>query len=475
MENVNDNINAQSRGILNSETDFYRILETLYDDFTIISPEGIIESALPSFESMYGIPIEEAIGHSIFEMEERKIFDPCISAIVLRTLKPATMLQHTGNDNYLMCTSIPIFNDDGSLHKIISYTRNAEKYEQLKDEYDDLQNTLAAYSAELISLRQKLNGETTIVGVSPRIQELVNMALKVAGFDATVLITGESGVGKNLFVDIIHRNSKRSGAPIISINCGAIPEQLLESELFGYEKGAFTGAGSSGKAGLIELADGGTLFLDEIGEMPLHMQVKLLKVIQEKKVMPVGGLREKPVDFRLIAATNCDLAGLIKEGRFREDLYYRLNVLELSIPPLRQRKEDIIHLVSHFTKKFCEQYGVSHTFSSGAIDCMESYDWPGNVRELENIVERAVLTCDDFTITEKELPSHIHTDELQLALHSESTSLKGILNSVEKAVLVKNYEKYKTTTGVARALGISQPTASQKLSKYLGKDYQSDK
>lgn len=456
-------------GVLKGETDFYRILETLYDDFTIISPEGIIESALPSFEAMYGIPVQEAIGRSIFEMEERRIFDPCVSAIVLRSKNPTTMLQHTGNNNYLMCTSIPILNDDGSLYKIISYTRNAEKYEQLQEEYNDLHNTLAAYSLELQQLREKLLKDHCIVGSSTQIKSLINMAVKISAFDATVLITGESGVGKNLFVDMIHKHSKRKDAPIISINCGAIPDHLLESELFGYEKGAFTGAASEGKAGLIELADGGTLFLDEIGEMPLHMQVKLLKVIQEKKVMRVGGITEKSIDFRLIAATNKNLMQMIRDGHFRQDLYYRLNVLSLTIPPLRERKEDILHLVNHFNKKFSEQYGVTHAFSSRAMDYLEAYDWPGNIRELENIVERAVLTADVFTITERDLPPQFHPDEIRQALMDENKTLKEILESVEKAVLLRAVDKYKTTTAAAKALGISQPSVSVKLAKYAEK------
>ena len=455
--------------------DFYRILETLYDDFTIISNTGIIENALSSFESMYGIPIEKAIGHSIFEMEQRKIFDPCVSAMVLRTLKPMTMLQHTGNGNYLMCTSIPILNDDGSLYKIISYTRNAEKYEQLREEYSALQNTLEAYTQELSQLRHALKKDNSIIGASPQVKALIHLTLKIATFDATVLITGESGVGKNRFADMIHQNSNRRDATFISINCGAIPDHLLESELFGYEKGAFTGASSEGKAGLVELSDGGTLFLDEIGELPSHMQVKLLKVIQDKKVMRLGGTREKSIDFRLIAATNQDLQQLIHQGRFREDLYYRLNVLSLAIPPLRERKEDIIHLVNHFTKKFNERYGVTHAFSSRAIDYMEHYSWPGNVRELENIVERAVLTAEEFTITEEDLPRHLQPDEIHLAELSEEKTLKEILESVERSVILRSYEKLKTTTAVAKALGISQPSASLKLTKYLDKQKETGK
>ncbi|WP_312354816.1 sigma-54 interaction domain-containing protein [Aminipila sp.] len=450
------------------ETDFYRILETLYDDFTIISNTGVIESVLPNFEAVYGIPIHEAIGSTIMQMEEAKIFNPCVSLVVLRTLKPTTMLQRTLKGTFLMCTSIPILNDDGTLYKIVSYTRDTEKYEHLSEEYVNLQRTLKAYDIELSKLRQKLEREYPIIGSSPQITNAIYLAEKFSSFDANLLITGESGVGKNLFTNMVHQNSKRKDKPLISINCGAIPDNLLESEFFGYEAGAFTGASNSGKEGLIQLSDGGTLFLDEIGELPLHMQVKLLKVIQEKKITHVGGVKEISIDFRLITATNKDLKQMVREGKFREDLFYRLNVLTLDIPPLRDRKSDIFTLVDYFCKKFNEQYNVTRSFSSKAVEYLESYSWPGNIRELENTIERAVLTSDNLVITEQDLPSIFQPDDISISALSQEKTLKEILETVEKSVLLNTYEKYKTTTGVAKALGISQPTASLKLEKYFG-------
>ncbi|QAT42638.1 sigma-54 interaction domain-containing protein [Aminipila luticellarii] len=452
------------------ETDFYRILEILYDDFTIISNTGVIESVLPKFEAVYGIPIDKAIGSTIMEMEEAKIFNPCVSMVVLRTLEPVTMLQRTINGTFLMCTSIPILNEDGTLYKIVSYTRDSEKYEHLTEEYENLQRTLKAYDIELSKLRKRFKREYPIIGSSPQIQNSIYLAEKYAGFDANLLITGESGVGKNLFTNLIHQNSKRKSKPLVSINCGAIPENLLESEFFGYEAGAFTGASSSGKEGLIQLSHGGTLFLDEIGELPLRMQVKLLKVIQEKKVMPVGGTKEISVDFRLITATNKDLKQMIREGKFREDLFYRLNVLTLHIPSLRERKSDIFSLVDYFCKKFKEQYHVTRSFSSKAMEYLESYSWPGNIRELENTIERAVLTSDNMVITEQDLPVIFQPDEISLSALSQEKTLKEILQTVEKTVLLNTYKKYRTTTGVAKALGISQPSASLKLEKYLDRN-----
>jgi len=449
------------------ETNFYKFLGSIYDDFTIINKDGVIEKVWPNFESVYGIPQEEAIGSTIYEMEKQKVFNPCISARVMKSLQPETMLQVTKNNKYLMCTSIPIFNNDNELDKVISYTRDVEKYELLQQEHQKLQDTMTSYLVQLEQLKQEYQKNLKIVGISQRIKKVVHTAMKVSKFDATVFINGESGVGKNVLADLIHSSSKRADAPFISINCGAIPEHLLESELFGYEKGAFTGAGQTGKAGLIELADHGTLFLDEICDLPLHMQVKLLKVIQEKKVTRVGGVIEKNIDFRLIAATNKDVKKMVEQGTFREDLYYRLNVLALTVPPLRERKEDIFPLINHFTKKFNEQYEINHAFTNSAVNYMEAYCWPGNIRELENVVERAILTAEDYSITEEQLPYYIYSNEQPYDVSTKNRTLKQILEDVEKEVLLDSYERQGTTTKVAKELGISQPTVSVKLNKYL--------
>lgn len=378
-------------------------------------------------------------------------------------------MQQTANGKYLMCTSIPVFAENGELLKIVSYTRDVTKYEQLKEEYDNLQFTAASYSAELEQLRLERKQNVQIIGESPEMRRISQTAIRIAKFDATVLLTGESGVGKSMFADIIHRNSKRADGPFISLNCGAIPDNLLESELFGYEKGAFTGAGREGKPGLVELADHGTLFLDEIGDLPMHMQVKLLKMIQEKKVTRIGGIEERIIDFRLIAATNKDIEKLIEEKLFREDLYYRLNVISLVIPPLRQRREDLFPLIAYFTSKFNDQYGISHSFSSRAIDYLESYRWPGNIRELENVVERTVLTAEEYTISEENLPYCIYSGDQRENPSDRSQTLKEILDGVEKQVIINCFHEYHTTTKMAEVLGISQSSASVKLNKYLDK------
>jgi Transcriptional regulator containing GAF, AAA-type ATPase, and DNA binding domains len=244
-----------------------------------------------------------------------------------------------------------------------------------------------------------------IIFRSKKMEEVIRLCLEVAKSDATVLIRGESGVGKELIADLIHENSYRGGKQIVKINCAAIPENLLESELFGYKKGAFTGA-ISDKKGKFELAEGGTIFLDEIGDLPPSLQAKLLRVIQTKEIEPIGGTTKK-VNVRIIAATNRNLEELVREGKFREDLYYRLNVVPIFIPPLRERKEDIRPLVDFFLEKFNKKYGKNISISKGAMLIFEDYDWYGNVRELENLVERLVITSSDLVITPDDIPDYI--------------------------------------------------------------------
>ncbi|WP_130862710.1 sigma-54 interaction domain-containing protein [Bacilliculturomica massiliensis] len=449
------------------EQEYCDILGSIHADIVIIDRDGYIRTVLPNFETMYGISAEEAVGKTIFEMEERKIFNPSIAALALKSGRSETMLQKTGAEKYLMCTATPVYDGEGRLEKIVSFTRDVTDYESLRSQYDDLQKTLDQYSVQLEQLRSEQKMDDSLVGNSPEITHVTKMIEKIAQFDATVLLTGESGVGKTMYASLIHRRSGRKDKAFISINCGAIPENLLESELFGYEKGAFTGAGQTGKAGLVELADGGTLFLDEIGDLPLHMQVKLLKVIQEKKSMRVGGTVEKEIDFRLIAATNKNMKELLETGQFREDLFYRLNVISIHIPPLRERKADIFPLLNFFLNKYSERYGVKKIFAGKAVDYLEQYGWPGNIRELENMVERLVLTADDYMIGVDMLPQYVSSNELVFDSDMEGKTLKELLEEVEKKIFVSTYKKCGTTTQVARLLGISQASASMKISKYI--------
>jgi transcriptional regulator with PAS, ATPase and Fis domain len=320
-----------------------------------------------------------------------------------------------------------------------------------------------------------------IKGKSTALQKTVQIARKVCSVKSTVLILGESGTGKEVFAKAIHKASEDANAPFISINCGAIPESLFESELFGYERGAFSGADHRGKKGKIELANGGTLFLDEIGEMPLQMQVKMLRVLQERKFYRIGGEKEIDIDFRVIAATNRDLKELMKEGQFREDLYYRLNVVSLLIPPLRERREDIIELTHHFLDDFSKRY--QRPIYQVASDCLQEilgYDWPGNIRELRNVVERLVVFATEGVIKKEYLPFSASVHQLHpTAIQSQPDfnemdqtilTLQEEMDQHEKKVLkralrIANGNKLEC----AKRLGITRATLYNRL-KRLGLD-----
>jgi two-component system NtrC family response regulator len=300
-----------------------------------------------------------------------------------------------------------------------------------------------------------------ILGESPSMQNVFDLVRKVSATDVSVMIQGESGTGKELIARAIHRSSHRKDAPFVPINCGAIPENLLESELFGYEKGAFTGADAQ-KRGRIEYADGGTLFLDEIGELPLSLQVKLLRFLQEHKVERVGGRETIPVDVRVIAATNKDLKEEIGENRFREDLYYRLGVVTITMPPLRDRAGDTVLLAKAFLQTFSVNYRKAvKGFRADALDAIASYDWPGNVRELENRVKRAVVMCEGKFVV---------PGDLELDAYRESSvpkSLRQIREETEKYHVKKALEKHDgNISSAARELGVSRPTFHDLMKKY---------
>lgn len=313
---------------------------------------------------------------------------------------------------------------------------------------------------------------------TPEMEKVRDLALKAAISDANVLLQGETGVGKDFIAKFIHKKSKFSNGPLINVNCCALPETLMESEFFGYGKGAFTGAKAEGKAGYFEAANGGSIVLNEIGDLPMHLQAKLLNVIQEKEVIRIGETKRRTVNFRLIAATNKDLLSLIATKEFREDLYYRLHVIPIYIPPLRQRKEDIYALLQHFLLKNIEKYGVKKTFSGEVEQILTEFQWPGNIRELENVVERLVVTSNDFVIGKENLPLEFlekapkvesREEELPQGLKEKpANSLKKVICDSEALLIREKYRELGSSYKVAKALGISQSQAYKKIKKYCG-------
>jgi len=304
---------------------------------------------------------------------------------------------------------------------------------------------------------------------SKLMRDLVKMTIRVAKVESTVLIQGESGVGKELIADVIHANSSRNNGPLIKINCGAIPENLLESEFFGYEPGAFSGASRKGKIGLFELATGGILFLDEIGDMPLNLQVKLLRVLQDKEITRVGGIKPIKVDIRILTGTNRNLSEMISNRMFRQDLYYRLNVVPIHVPALRERREDIPVLTGYFLEYFNRKYHTSDidkVLEPEVIACFMKHDWPGNVRELENLIERLVVTTAHDNISVNDLPTSLDNLNNEPLGYQTNISLRCAVEETERKLLQYAFARYNSTYEVARVLEINQSTVVRKAAKY---------
>ncbi|MFB7639669.1 sigma-54 interaction domain-containing protein [Peribacillus butanolivorans] len=445
------------------------IIKGSNENIVITDGEGIILKASPNSFVIYGKEDSELINESVFDLERQGILTPSATVRVLNERKQLQLMQFTQSSRIIMVKGIPVFDNNGDIFRVITLSFDLTDYENLKEEYELLKMQLEHYQTEIQELRDKELVIDNIVMRSLDTQNIWKLIQKVSKTDASVIFYGESGVGKTVFARALHNGSYRHNGPFIEVNCGAIPESLFESEMFGYESGAFTGANRNGKPGVIELANKGTLFLDEIGELPLSVQAKLLKVIQEKVIIRVGGIKSKAIDFRLVASTNRDLYDMVKKGHFREDLYYRLNVVSITIPALRDRKEDVIVLSKYFLKKFNEKYKTDKYLHSTTLEWMVSLEWKGNVRELENMIERLIVTSEtrviypesyNFKINEK-----VMNDENDL-IFEENIDLKKIVEDTEIYWLEKAMEKYKTTYEIAQYLGINQSNIVRKLKKY---------
>ena len=365
-----------------------------------------------------------------------------------------------------MTVGIPLFDGAGSLKYAVCFnTVSMEQINAIHRNFQQMQDSLTQYSQEIAELRTR-NTATSLVWKSQSMQRLWTLMQNTANTRANILITGETGVGKSAVAKAIHAMSDRADKPFIEVNCAVLHENLIESELFGYEKGAFTGASSTGKIGKIELANGGTLFLDEIGELPPHIQSKLLQLIQEKTIERVSGTKRIELDIRLIVATNRNLEEEVHKGLFRSDLFYRLNVIRLHIPPLRQRPEDILPLAHRFLTRFCEEYHKDLTLSPRLLSYLEQCPWPGNVRQLENMMERLVICAQDPIVDIGVLSSE-QMGGAPLPLPIEGGTLAQQMEAFEGRIIRDAYAKYGTSVAVAKALGISQPTAARKIAKYI--------
>ncbi|MEH7334288.1 sigma 54-interacting transcriptional regulator [Neobacillus drentensis] len=451
-----------------------KIIETSNNNITVTDENGIILRSNPEHWVMYGLEPGFYIGRSVYELEKEGILSPSINALVLKEKKIVRIMQHTQSGKVVMSTGYPVFNQEGRLIRVISYSQDQTEIVKLQEQYSQLESKVAGFQTEVEELREKDASDRPLLFRSTSMKQIFKTLQRVAPTDAAILFLGESGIGKSTLARYIHDQSERQKEPFIEVNCSTIPEALFESEMFGYEPGSFTGAQKSGKQGLIELADQGTIFLDEIGELPLNMQVKLLKVLQERKFLRIGGKKERQVNFRLITATNQNLKRMVDEGKFRLDLYYRLNVIPIHIPSLKERKDDITILLKHYLELLNAKYNESKKLHTSTYDLLIDYEWPGNVREMENLLERLILTIEEDMILPEHLPfdfkKNMQDSTWVLAKERiEKRNLKEVLEEVEIELLTKAYRECKTTYEMAEYLGLSQPTIIYKLKKYKEK------
>ncbi|BDG58987.1 sigma-54 interaction domain-containing protein [Caldinitratiruptor microaerophilus] len=444
------------------------VLRTVCDGVLVTDGQGTILRYTPSWGQA---PTPEELlmmGKSVAELEARRIFYPSATRQVLATGTSQRVLQDTAPGRRLEVVGIPVRDGSNRIVRVVSLIRDITAEEQLRRRLAEIESLAERYRQELARLRSAQAGDGELVFRSERMRQVLAVVDRVAATDSTVLILGETGVGKQLVARRLHQGSSRRDGPFVVVNCSAVPESLLESELFGYEGGAFTGAGRHGKVGLLELAHKGTLLLDEVGELPLHLQAKLLHALQDRRFFRVGGTREVRVDVRIVAATNRDLEELVQEGAFRRDLYYRLNVVPVSIPPLRERPEDIPVLVEHFLRRHSDRYGRHVEFTPAAMEALVRYPWPGNVRELENLVERLFVTVTDPVIDVVHLPDQVRVPARPRRGNVEVhriVPLREAVEELETKLIAEAMARYGSTRRAARVLGVDQSTLVRRLQK----------
>lgn len=439
---------------------YKRALENSYEGIVVSDANGYIIAVSETYAQFVGRTSAEMIGKHVTEVIENTRMH-----IVAKTRMPEIGDLQEINGHWMIANRIPIFSGDELVAVVGKVAfQDIDELFKMNLKFKEIQKELTSQRSPTRRRQTSKYSFHNIIGESRAIQEAKYLAKKVAKSDSTVLLSGPSGTGKELFAHAIHQESYRYYGSFISLNCSAIPETLFESELFGYKEGAFTGARKTGKQGKLSMANRGTIFLDEISEMPLNMQVKLLRVLQEKEIEPVGATSPEPIDVRVIAATNKNLAQLVREGKFRLDLYYRLNVVVIEIPPLHQRIEDLPLLVSELLNQLRKETSIYvHSVDEKAMQLLKNYHWPGNIRELRNVLERALYTMDGNVITAKD----IRLEEADKEAVRGETSLKDALQGFEKQYIVN---AIKASGGdkieAARRLGISKSSLYSKCEKY---------
>ena len=448
------------------------IIDFSSDGLYVVDEDGITIEVNKAYEEMTGINRNEVIGKDIRELVILEYFDESAAYMALQSKNTTTIMQKINKCKYFVATATPVFdNSKKKVKMIVTSVRDITYLNHLQSQ------TRKMELDKEIDAKQSMN-HPLIIFKSQQMQTLIEKAKKIAPFPTSVLITGDSGTGKEVLANYIHQYSRQKDSPFIKVNCASIPSELFESELFGYADGAFTGAKKGGKAGFFEKANFGTILLDEIGELPLLMQAKLLRVLQDQAITRIGDTRPIPLNFRLICSTNKDLRELINKKQFREDLWYRINVVHLDIPPLLKRKTDILPLIDYYLKKLCEQFGLIKKILPETIKLMESYQWPGNVRELKNILEYLVVSTSVPSILPRDLPEHIR-DNWKLESDTEyennisppnHLNLKDAMNQFEAQIILDALKSSPSIRKAALKLEIDHANLIRRM-KRLGIQY----
>ncbi|CAG37785.1 probable transcriptional regulatory protein (HydG) [Desulfotalea psychrophila LSv54] len=448
------------------------VLNTSIDGLYVTDRHGMTIAINRTYEQLSGLKAKDVLGKNIKDLVDDGTFDTALNPDIVTSGKSMTRVQVTSKGRRVLLVGHPIFDYDEDVELVVTFVRDVTVMSRFQSQINHQRDMIEKFSSNI----QKLSVQKQIITESPLMQKLLGVLDRVASTDATVLLLGETGVGKDVLAHRIHERSDRANKPFFKVDCTSIPENLIESELFGYVAGAFSGASSKGKAGFFEIADKGTLFLDEIGELPLPMQGRLLRALQDGEIVRVGSTQPRAVDVRIIAATNRDLEQEVVAGNFRSDLFYRLRVAVVHVPALRERQEDILPLIQFFLERFYQKYKKTIRLFPTAEEALLQYAWPGNVRELENLIHSLVVTSLEGVIREEDLPPAMQCakrklDNSAVGLQAnyanfEGKSLKEIMAELEKDVLLEALKVHGSIAKVAKVMNVNRTTIFRKIRKY---------
>lgn len=459
------NIEDQLKHAINSNKELEAAINACQEGIYICDAALKCIRVNKAYERITGISSAQLIGKTSDELIKEGLILKAVGPLARKKQKEVSLIQtFPTSRKIVLVTGQPVFDDKGELFCIVVTARDLTELNKLETRLKDLKERSERYFLELSQLKKRQQKEE-IIAISTKINDILELVPRISQVDTSVLVQGESGTGKEVFSKLIHDSGPRREHPFIKVNCGAIPGELLESELFGYVKGAFTGADQNGKAGLLEIADKGTLFLDEIGELPLKLQVKLLRVLQDFEITRLGSIHPKKVNVRIICATNRSLKDMVMNGDFREDLFYRINVIPILIPPLRERQPDIQPLIRQTLDKLSKKYSNEKPISIEVLQILELYTWPGNIRELQNLIERLFIMTHNEIIQLNHLPPYIRNsvDETKYTSH---LTLKKRLEDIEKKFIQESVKESKNFRQAANQLGLDPSTLTRKCQKY---------